>query len=1443
MQCQFCKMSLIDHDELQLHQVTTCPAIKDKDFDGPELATVTFVWINNLPTSNTHDKSHIILSNIEDSIQLNYRNNSSFTSKDIQIFTGNYTGQIVTMDSLIPIPSFNISLTSQCVTISTSILSGNETRMEVVVSSGSQSNDNSGSISDEDTCENVFNENNSICIRSSSSSCSNTNVIEGTTRHMNYALNPEVALNKKIKACDRPSYSIKLNNGSATVTLNTFCFELLRSNLINFLNHSSQYKFYLFPKTDTNGSTPEDVIKVVKVDEMKTEIAMYTINMYRTTSRLMINGPHYDHFIENDLCFVTDKIDSVENHVIELSNKEIKENLLKIKENNSDPHKTTNDHTKVNENTISSVRRVHKTNVECQKKSLAVKRYNTRSSRGSVTSLSAPSYPLESTNLHSYNSSFVNESTVSSSSNDRITGGDTLQTHCDEMEITSQFDFPSDYGEKVSVCHNNTEQIHRIDDILIDKPILYSTPGIATENQLGSICEMESTSQVDTEKPLPTTQESPSPSIIKDDACLADITAMGEPTILCLPIIDYPEISVTENTEYLKCNDIMDSDVEGGESLQLLTCPEANLSTDNSRPKRSSKPPPKFQDHILAKSQMNRKQNSQAPLNERKVDDCIPESGVLYCTCKQPWHEKDGDNMVFCENCTQWLHYSCIGVNKEKAQEVERFICLPCAMSLFDRSENSAEDQSLITSQRHTIEGLTVEIRELSAKVVTLESNLAVEKKRADSLTKDNRKLMNKNGNSESLQSKNLQLKQEVNTLNEHQETLRRTIKSFEGTEEAVSNLKLQLESKEKELNSATTSQEILTKRCSSLEKMKIANENKIGLMEDSSKAELEKTEELQNQVSLLQKEVASHVSINKDLISQTSSPKSVSQDKPGKCNECKRKADEIKTLKERIVVTESTIKDNEKSALSLRREVYAAKMEVKREKAINNLLMKYNDPDDETVDPITTVSEELTVNTSKTSVSTSTDDTATGVDGDPCQGDGIGNDAQATDAKNSDRDSEVVSRKDCRFEVQKRGSCPYPKCKFNHNISNNDGSNDDYCEIEFDGGTCSDQETCGKIHDFDQSKVSNGPCVHELRRKNSCQHNDCHYSHQIPSSRRGDAQLIAQTVQKMKTKKRSQKASEKTVKDVCATEFFGGKKSCTAKNCMIDKDHILDFTKIQRGICFFEFYKKDSCSRKSKCHFSHKFPLQCLSDPSVIQNVLNSVNRFSNKAKVVEVLGQEVVDAALKCQPPKQRSVVDQYDHTTNRGNDTKGEGVRGHDARNTTGDQHHQSSINNNKPTVTSGSVPSTIHSGSPGISTMNINAQSFQQKSNPSQFSISGNTSTKPVYTYASHLNKYMGCDEEPPQPALYHQSLNQHNLQHNTYQFLSPSEANIPPTSSTPSMMPNYGSDYPNVPYNKSVNTNQLPPSNTTPSPYSFLADIVKELISKESQKLQLQPYVV
>ena len=342
-------MSVIDHDELQLHQTKNCPAIVNKEFDGPKPVTIIFVWKNDTSLSSSpHNNPHIVLSNLEDSIQLK-KDKSWFTSDDIQIHIGNYTGQLVIENLMIPIPRFSINPTSQCVIISTSVHDDNESRVDVIV------RDTDENLSDGDTTNDELNGNSKICIRNPNSG-SDSNVIKGATMYVNYALNEQIALNQKIKACDRPSYSIKQNNGSATVTLNTFCFEIMRSNLIKFLNRSSQYKFYLCPKTDTQGRTPEDIIKVVKVNDVaKSETDMYTINLYRTTSRLMINGPHYNHFIENDLSLITEKFDSDDNRAIELGNKKIKDNLLKRKENNTATHLPTKDQTGVREECITQL--------------------------------------------------------------------------------------------------------------------------------------------------------------------------------------------------------------------------------------------------------------------------------------------------------------------------------------------------------------------------------------------------------------------------------------------------------------------------------------------------------------------------------------------------------------------------------------------------------------------------------------------------------------------------------------------------------------------------------------------------------------------------------------------------------------------------------------------------------------------------------------------------------------------------------------------------------------------------------------------------------------------------------------------------------------------------------------------------------------------------------
>ena len=77
-------------------------------------------------------------------------------------------------------------------------------------------------------------------------------------------------------------------------------------------------------------------------------------------------------------------------------------------------------------------------------------------------------------------------------------------------------------------------------------------------------------------------------------------------------------------------------------------------------------------------------------------------------------------------------------------------------------------------------------------------------------------------------------------------------------------------------------------------------------------------------------------------------------------------------------------------------------------------------------------------------------------------------------------------------------------------------------------------------------------------------------------------------------------------------------------------KDHELDFRKIKRGICLFEFFKKDSCSRKSNCHFTHQIPPECLSDPNINHLVLKSIAQFKNKTKIKEILGDNIVQQAL---------------------------------------------------------------------------------------------------------------------------------------------------------------------------------------------------------------------
>ena len=310
MQCNFCKEILPTQVDLQIHQVNKCPAIENKDFKGPKSIMVTFNW-----TPTPQDKAYmsvvtcpnLLLSNYSESIELNVlKPNGEYSSECKHIFQGCYQGQLVLDSHIIPITDFYLTSTTDMVNIST--IQKTETNLPV------------------------------ICATNLPVMCPN-DVVPPTPNPstlprmcMNYNLNKESNLSKKIRACDRQPYAVKHNNGSVTITMNTMCFEHMRSSLIQYLERqTNQYNFQITPKVDMKGNTAEDIIQVTGTPE---STALFTINMYRTTSRIMVNGPQPHRFMENDFPVITNAFDNNFDE-LEEENMKAKNSLLSLKKNSA----------------------------------------------------------------------------------------------------------------------------------------------------------------------------------------------------------------------------------------------------------------------------------------------------------------------------------------------------------------------------------------------------------------------------------------------------------------------------------------------------------------------------------------------------------------------------------------------------------------------------------------------------------------------------------------------------------------------------------------------------------------------------------------------------------------------------------------------------------------------------------------------------------------------------------------------------------------------------------------------------------------------------------------------------------------------------------------------------------------------------------------------------
>ena len=80
---------------------------------------------------------------------------------------------------------------------------------------------------------------------------------------------------------------------------------------------------------------------------------------------------------------------------------------------------------------------------------------------------------------------------------------------------------------------------------------------------------------------------------------------------------------------------------------------------------------------------------------------------------------------------------------------------------------------------------------------------------------------------------------------------------------------------------------------------------------------------------------------------------------------------------------------------------------------------------------------------------------------------------------------------------------------------------------------------------------------------------------------------------------------------DVCVNAFKAGKNVCQA-TCSLKHD--LDFSKIKRGVCFFEFARKGSCKRSAaECWFTHEIPEVLRTDYEMKYHVSRSLDKIQD--------------------------------------------------------------------------------------------------------------------------------------------------------------------------------------------------------------------------------------
>ena len=125
-----------------------------------------------------------------------------------------------------------------------------------------------------------------------------TNTI--VTKQARYTLNKSKAISNKLKACNREHFSAISHKNNLVITMNTATFEFFKKILISHLQMNKEYKVVATEMRDGRQDIPADIIRVFEQGKTMSS-HLFTITLYRTKCRALVNGPHLKTFHNEDL--------------------------------------------------------------------------------------------------------------------------------------------------------------------------------------------------------------------------------------------------------------------------------------------------------------------------------------------------------------------------------------------------------------------------------------------------------------------------------------------------------------------------------------------------------------------------------------------------------------------------------------------------------------------------------------------------------------------------------------------------------------------------------------------------------------------------------------------------------------------------------------------------------------------------------------------------------------------------------------------------------------------------------------------------------------------------------------------------------------------------------------------------------------------------------------